>query len=66
MTFRCRCGFETVVAPQYGMEIVSVYHLHEHKRLDKHADAARMEPVRSLAGEFVESGAGVLTSVDAS
>jgi hypothetical protein len=66
MTYRCTCGFETAVVPQHGAEIVSVYHLHEHKRLDGHADAARMEPVRSLASEFVGSGAGVLTSVEAS
>ncbi len=65
MTYRCKCGFEKAVVPQHGTEIVSVYHLHEHKRLDGHADPARMEPVESLARESSAAGAGVFTSMEA-
>ena len=65
MTYRCTCGFEKMVVPQHGTEIVSVYHLHEHKRFDGHADVARMEPVDSRASEFGAAGAGVFTSMKA-
>ncbi len=65
MKYLCKCGFEMAVVPQYGTEIVSVYHLHEHRRLDGHADAVRMEPVRSVASESTGAGAGILTSMAA-
>ena len=65
MTYRCTCGFEKTVVPRRGREIVSVYHLHEHKRFDGHADPARMEPVEPLARESIPAGAGVFTSMEA-
>jgi hypothetical protein len=65
MTYRCPCGFEKAVVPQHGREIVSVYHLHEHKRFDGHADPARMEPVGSFARESSAAGVGVFASIEA-